>query len=232
MKTKYLVVILAFLSCLPLHAQLASVNPAEEAAIVAGNAAINKQVNGEIDAEMKTTALQLKMSSQFTKMKNWEKQYNKYLTDINGFASGIQAATHIYDDGVNLFFTLSDIKNAVANNPEGIAATVAMNNLYMETLSELLSCSRILKNTVAVGGEENMLTGAERVEILWKVEDSLHSLNLKLHQLYLSLRHYRLTDVWSRATSGIIEKDFSTIGNESLERFQRAAREVTMYSTK
>ena len=109
-------------------------------------------------------------------------------------------------------------------------ATLDMNNLYMETVTEMVSVFTLLKNAVAKGGEQNMLTGSERSRTLWELEDKLSSFSHKLHLLYISIRHYRMADVWNRVTAGMIERDKGDIARQSLSHWRRYAREVVQYS--
>jgi hypothetical protein len=100
----------------------------------------------------------------------------------------------------------------------------------METVTEMVSVFTLLKNAVAKGGEENMLTGSERSKTLWELEDKLSSFSHKLQLLYLSIRHYRMADVWNRVTAGMIERNKSDIALQSLSHWRRYAREVAQYS--
>ena len=211
------------------HAQIVTSNPGEYTILATGNGIINKTVKSETKAERNTALMQNAMAGEFTKMKQWEKEYNSYLKMANGYASALKAATHIYDDGVRILLTLDKLRKAVSNNPQGIAATVSMNNLYMETTTEMLTVFNLLKNAVAKGGETNMLTGAERSKTLWELEDKLSSFSHKLRLLYLSIRHYRMSDVWNRATAGMIERDKREIALQSLSHWKRYAKEVAIY---
>ena len=170
------------------------------------------------------------MAGEFTKMKQWEKDYNSYLKTATNYASALKAATHIYDDGVRILLTLGKLRKAVNNNPQGIVATISMNNLYMETTTEMLSVFSLLKDAVAKGGSTNMLTGAERSKTLWELEDKLSSFSHKLHLLYISIRHYRMSDVWNRATAGMIERDKHEVALQSFSHWKRYAKEVSLYS--
>lgn len=80
---------------------------------------------------------------------------------------------HLYDDGVKIFITLAKLKTAIKNNPQGIVASMSMNNLYIETATELVSVFNLLNDAVANGGTENMLTGADRSKTLWALNDKL-----------------------------------------------------------
>ena len=99
-----------------------------------------------------------------------------------------------------------------------------MNDRYMETLTEMASVFMLLQTAVAQGGSENMLTGADRSKTLWELEDRLSSFSKKLYELYLSIRHYRLMDVWYKATAGIIQRDRADLARQSLELWQRGYR--------
>lgn len=204
-------------------AQLSTSNPGEYAAVTAGNTTINSQVSSQIDAQSRTTVEQNAIGVEFLQIKKWEKKYNSYLKKASGYASTLKAATHAYSDGVRIFMTLSKIYKTIQDNPEGVVATISMNNLYMETLTEMISVYDLLKNSVAKGGEENMLTGSERSKTLWALEDKLSDFQKKLNRLYLSLRHYRLVHVWNKATAGMIDRDVSQVCSQSLKDWKNNA---------
>jgi hypothetical protein len=231
-RNKKLLVLTALLLSLGIvqsYGQYVTTNPGEYVILEQGNNLINQTVKSEMKAQTATAVLQNTMAGEFTKMKQWEKDYNTYLKKADGYASALKAATHIYDDGLRILITLNKLRKATANNPQGVVATLDMNNLYMETTTEMLTCFTLLKDAVAKGGKENMLTGAERSKTLWELEDKLSSFSHKLHQLYLSIRHYRMADVWNRATAGMIERSNGEIARQSLSHWKRHAREVAIY---
>ena len=217
--------ILWVVSCQRGYCQIVTANPGEYTILATGNALINNTVKSETKAERETAIMQNAMAGEFTKMAEWERQYKM----ANGYASAIKAATHIYDDGVRILLTLNKLRQAATNNPQGIVATLDMNNLYMETVTEMVSVFTLLKNAVAKGGEQNMLTGSERSKTLWELEDKLSSFSHKLQLLYISIRHYRMADVWNRVTAGMIERDKGGIARQSLSHWRRYAREVAQY---
>ena len=150
----------------PARAQYILTNPGEYVALAEGNNLVNSEIKDETEKQMKTAMLQNTISAEFTKIKQWEKQYSSYLQTAEGYASSLKAATTIYNDGVRIFITLGKLKAAIADNPQGPVATLSMNNLYIETATELVTVFTLLKDAVAKGGKENMLTGAERSQTL------------------------------------------------------------------
>ena len=101
--------------------------------------------------------------------------------------------------------------------------TLAMNDLYLETATEFIKTYRLLKVSVAKGGTDNMLTGAERTEMLWQLSDELARLNAKLRTLAISIAYHNLTDVWNQYTAGMVDKSHAEIASEAYERWRRAS---------
>ena len=219
-----LVLPVLMLGSVGLRAQVVVANPLEWVALAEGNELIDAQIKDEIEGQTQTAVLQSTIASEFTQIKNWEQKYNAYLKTVDGYASSLKAATHLYNDGVRLFINLCDIRRAIAANPQGIAATFSMNNLYAETATELVAVYTTLRDAVATGGEGNMLTGAERSKTLWMIEDRLKAFNRKLSRLSLSLRYYTLSDVWYNMTEGILDPDNGDIARQAQSRWMRASR--------
>lgn len=207
-----------------MSAQIASSNPLEYAALAEGNELINGQIKSEIDNQQKTALLQNTIAAEFTQIHNWEKKYNSYLKTVDGYASTLKACTTLYDDGVRIFINLCNLRKAISNNPQGIVATMSMNNLYIETATELVTVYTALRDAVAKGGTENMLTGAERSKTLWALNDKLAAFSKKLNKLYLSIKFYTMTDVWNSVTAGMIERTNGEVATQAYSRWRRAAK--------
>ena len=215
------------LFCGKSYAQIASSNPLEYVALAEGNELINGQIKDQITDQQKTALFQNTIAAEFDQIHRWEQKYNSYLKTVDGYASTLKACTHLYDDGVRIFITLCKLKSAIGSNPQGIVATMSMNNLYNETATELVTVYTTLKDAVAKGGKENMLTGAERSKILWELNDRLASFSKKLNRLYLSIRFYTMTDVWNNVTAGMIDSTNAEVAHEAYGRWRRAARVAT-----
>ena len=204
-------------------AQVAASNPLEWTALAEGNDLINKQVEKQIKGQTQTALLQNTIAAEFNRIHKWEKQYNSYLKTASGYASSLKACTHLYNDGVRIFLTLGKLCKAVRNNPQGIVASIGMNNLYIETATELVSVFTLLNDAVAKGGTGNMLTGAERSKTLWALNDQLAAFSRKLHLLYLSIRYYPLNDMWNNVTAGMLDRDNGEVARMALSHWRRAA---------
>lgn len=218
-----LAAVLAFLLPQLAQAQIAASNPLEWVALAEGNELINGQIDKQIKGQTQTAVLQNSIAAEFNRIHQWEKEYNNYLKTASGFASSLKACTHLYNDGVRIFLTLGKLGKAIKNNPQGIIASMSMNNLYIETATELVSVFTLLNDAVAKGGTENMLTGAERSKTLWALNDKLSAFSRKLHLLYLSIRYYTLNDVWNNVTAGMLDRDNGEVARLAMTRWSRAA---------
>ena len=227
MKSRTISIILAAVLALFLphiaQAQIAASNPLEWVALAEGNELINGQIDKQIKGQTQTAALQNSIAAEFNRIHQWEKEYNSYLKTASGYASSLKACTHLYNDGVRIFLTLGKLGKAIKNNPQGIIASMSMNNLYIETATELVTVFTLLNDAVAKGGTENMLTGAERSKTLWALNDKLSAFSRKLHRLYLSIRYYTLNDVWNNVTAGMLDRDNGEVARLAMNRWRRAA---------
>ena len=227
MKSRTISIILAAVLALFLphiaQAQIAASNPLEWVALAEGNELINGQIDKQIKGQTQTAVLQNSIAAEFNRIHQWEKEYNSYLKTASGFASSLKACTHLYNDGVRIFLTLGKLGKAVKDNPQGIIAGMSMNNLYIETATELVSVFSLLNDAVAKGGTENMLTGAERSKTLWALNDKLSAFSRKLHLLYLSIRYYTLNDVWNNVAAGMLDRDNGEVAQLAMTRWRRAA---------
>lgn len=224
--------VLVFSFCtnaVPLLAQSAiEVNVTQHVAIESGNQMLNGSIDQQKKDMKKTALLQGAMGAEMEQMRVWEGKYNSYLKTVSGYAEALKAGATLYAEGVIVLRNLYDITKASKANPEGIVASMSMNNLYMEAFNEMTKTYNFLKKTIAKGGELNMLTGKERTELLWTLNDNMYALNQKLHQVALSIAFYNLKDVWNRATAGMVDKSHGQIAEEALDRWKRAQ---TVYKT-
>lgn len=171
---------------------------------------------GEIIAEQHIAAQML------TILDKWNQEYNDYLKDPTSLAGSIRLGSTLYSQGAILLENIYLLKKAIQSNPEGLAATVPMNNLYMETAITAIKCCKTLKVACSKGGSDNMLTGAERVELLWQLAADMRELNKKIKKTAISIAYYTLTDVWWKATEGMIDYDHKTIARRCLNNWSRA----------
>ncbi len=217
----------SILGFIPLSATAQSAvqsNPSQYVIINEANNQINGEISSQTTKETKIALEQNSMGGMYTIMKTWEAKYNSYLKTASGYADALRAGTTLYAEGVQTLQNIYTLKKALNANPEGVAASFGMNNLYMEVTTELIKTYRTLKIAVAMGGSENMLTGAERTEILWTLNDCMERLNKKLRRLAISIAYYNLMDVWRNATAGMTDRSHGEIAREAQNRWRRSMR--------
>lgn len=194
-----------------------------------GQALINKTVSSQTDKMTKIALEEGVQGGEFLIIKGWEAKYNSYLKSTQGYAESLKAATTLFAEGVVTLRNLYAVTQAVEHNPQGLISTAVMNNLYVEAASDLLKTYDVLKYSVSMGTEKNMLTGAQRTELMFLVSDQLHVLNKKLRRLAVSLAFYNLKDVWYHATSGLIETDKKYWAEYAYDKWRRAAKDMPSF---
>lgn len=219
-----------FLTCILIptaYGQATMSNPDQVAIISEGNSRLKSKHGDQQKHMAETGALIGVIGSEFLQIRSWESKYNGYLKTARGYAEQMKAANTIYLDAVRCFQSILEIQRAIEANPEGIGATVAMNNIYMETLAEFIATFRLLKRSVASGGSKNMLTGAQRTELFWNLADRISALRNKLHGLALSIAYYNFGHVWRSAISGFLPLDKKRIAQDALKDW-KARHEAAM----
>lgn len=221
-------IMLMVLASLTASAQVSQSNPNQYVIIAEGQKLVNDQIGNQTNGQQKTAALQGAIAAEFTIIKGWEGKYNSYLKTARGYAESLKAGTSIYAEGVQTLQHLFELKRAIGYNPVGMAATLSLNDLYLETASEFIKVYTTLKESIAKGGETNMLRGSERTEMLWELNDQLADLNKRLRQLAISIAYHNMMDVWNRYTAGLIDRDKGVIASEALDRWRRASEVVSV----
>lgn len=203
-------------------------NPGQYLAIKKGEDNILNKISAQTNYRKKEAGIQAELSATTAMIKNWEQQYNKYLT-TKGFADRIAADCQLYLEGVQTLNALWEVSAAKKINPQGVFATMSMNNLYMETAIQFIKTYRSLKKVCKKGGDGNMLNGAERTQLIWNLERELEQLNSKLRRLAVSISVFSFEDVWNRAIAGKIDKSNGMLALEARNRMRRAATSVARY---
>lgn len=219
---KVLLPLLLITTFLTAAGQPSQTNPLHVVTIEEGTAKVNNSVSKQnklMDSLVVTKGI---IATEFIKMNEWERKYNSYLKTARGYAEQLKAGTTLYMEGIRTFHRILQLQKAINYNPVGLAASVSMNNVYLETAAEFINTFNMLSQVVSQGGREQMLNGAERTEILWDLSEQLGNLNQKFHEMALAISFYNLLDVWNTATRGFIDRTHGQIGRDALDRWRRA----------
>ena len=154
--THLLTVLLCSSVSLPVRAiDYVSVDPLWEKAVIDGTNKYKSEISTQTTKMREIAALQTTMALHFNAVKVWQEKYNSYLKTTRGYAEALKAGTVLYAEAIKTIHNLIDLQKAMSRNPEGIAATLSMNNLYVETVAEFIKTFRMLKFAVAGQGMNN-----------------------------------------------------------------------------
>ena len=124
-----------------------SVDPLWEMAVLTGTKKVMDQYNTQNTKILEMAALQNTMALHFNAVKEWRRKENAYLK-VACYAEAVQAGSKLTAEAVRTIRDLMDLKKVMLRNPEGIAATISMNNLYIETIVEFIKTFRMLNNVL------------------------------------------------------------------------------------
>ena len=177
-------------------------NPEQYAALELGYDSIGNNIKSQIRKQTAIAALQGGIYREQRRIKKWKGNYQDYLSNTRNVGKAMAAGKNLYIQALRILDNLLLLKKAIKNNPQGIAANFAMNELYMEVTAEFISTFKILQTTVSKGGKEYKLNGTERVQLMWTLSDKMTRLNDKVQTLAERINHYTLANVWDRAVAG------------------------------
>lgn len=221
--------VFAVLAVLPCHSQ-SSEDPLLQLVYQQGTDSVNSRISKETKVSREIAEFQGSIGAEFAGMKRWQRKYIEYMSTVQGYAEAIKAGTTVYSDALVTLRNIMDIKKAARLNPQGLGATLVMSDIYVETTVEFIKTFRTLQNAIAKGGDQNLLTGKERTQMLWSICDRLEELNDKLRMLCLCVAYYDMNDVWKRTLSGIIPRTKADVANDAFERWRKVDRVIrTMY---
>ena len=132
-------------------------NPGQYLAIKKGEDNILSKITAQTNYRKKEAGIQAELSGTTAKIRNWEQQYNAYLKEASGYAKRTVACCQLYLEGVQTLNALWEVSAAKKINPQGVFATMSMNNLYMETAMQLIKTYRSLKKVCAERCRKNII---------------------------------------------------------------------------
>lgn len=227
---KLIVMLFVFITfSITAKAGLTQTNPAEIAALTAGEIKVNGSISQQVGYQTAVFGELVILLGENTKMRKWEQNYVNYLESGGDIAKQVVAASGLLASGIETFLGLCELEKAISINKQGIIASGMMTNLYLETASELIETYNIIKVVAdtTLTKKTHLLSGAERAEMIWQVQDQIKRLNSKLHQLAVSIACYSFEDVWNAATAGMLDKSHGTIAKEAMRRMQFGVRNRT-----
>lgn len=137
------------------NAALTTTDPLLLLAVSNGSALVNDKIGNETNKMSEIGLLQNSIGIQFNAIKTWEDKYNSYLKTANGYAEALKAGTTLYTDAMVAIRNIRDIKKAVEENPQGLAANLVMSDIYMETVTEFIKTFRILEYSITGEKSDN-----------------------------------------------------------------------------
>lgn len=189
---------------------------------------LNKTYSKEVASESAIALSERAIAVEFDRISEWKAKYNSYLKTAEGLGSALNAAYHIFYEGSRLLRSILEIRESVKDDPEGALASVSMQDIYIETFGELLSLYESIRTAVSAGGKDSMLTGEQRLSIMWDIEKHLDALSDKFHRLSLVMRQCSFLSNWNHTVIATIPLDKGKIATMSMKDWSDAIEAVNV----
>ena len=200
---------------------LTQVNAAEIAQIEGNGALVNKTIGQQAEKEISNVPKITLQAGEMNSIASWQKKFSKYLMDAKSYAQQAQAAYGVYSQIIRVLINMVKLKKAIEYNPEGIVASGLLTETYIHVADEVVLSLYMLKEVFSKGGDNNMLTGKDRAEVWWDLNDTLERLNTNLYRMSYNIAYYNLVDIWKNMTQGMLQKTNGMIARDALERWRR-----------
>lgn len=187
---------------------------------------LNQSYSKEVASESAIALSERAIAVEFDRISEWKAKYNSYLKTAEGLGSALNAAYHIFYEASRLLRSIMDIKDSAEDNTEGVLASFSMRDIYIDTFGELLSMYSALQTAVSAGGKESMLTGEERLSVMWDLEKHIEKLADKLHTLSICMRQCTFLSNWNHTVISTIPVDKGTIAKIVMDDWTRSVNAV------
>ena len=197
------------------------INVAEIATLEGQGVVLNKKITEQAEKEMLNMAEVTTQAGEMNSIARWQKKFSNYLMEAKTYAQQAQAAYGVYSQIVRVILNLTKLEKAIRSNPGGIVYNGLLTESYIHVADEIILSLYLLKNVFSKGGENNMLSGKDRAQVWWDLNDTLERLNDNLYRMAYNIAYYTLTDVWKNMTQGMLQKTNGSIAREALDRWKR-----------
>lgn len=192
-----------------------------------------KKVLKAQDAVMTINLAQHKyLEEQNNKIINFQKEFDKYLTNFNNILTLAADIYGIYYEIDQTFINIKELKNIGSTCPANAIAVMLSekkNNVYQDVIDDGIQLATDIEKIMPFKGKSNKprLTEYERLKIIENIRKKLRSLNYKIRKMNRTIRYTTLLDSWYELKGSVRgTKSMTKIVNECKNRWLANAKAV------
>lgn len=170
---------------MPIHAQ--ETDPLAVAAIMAQTSELGDELDRTASAQAATTATNLTITMMVDSIRKYDKIMLDYMQKANSVFNNIYYAADALEIASGVVKKLGKIMTAVKNHPRGALVSAVAKNSYSDIIAETGALTGQITSFVKGSGKGNLLTSAERMNILYNVHSKLRKIDRKLNSLYYNI---------------------------------------------
>lgn len=180
---------------IPVMAQKIETDPVAVAAIWTQTTTLETELAKSATAQMTNTSTNAAITLMVDSIRKYDKIMLDYLQKANNVFNTIYYAADALEMGTNIVKKLGNLMQEVKNHPQGALVTAVANDAYKDIIAETGALVPQIANFVQGSGKGNLLTSAERMDILYDVHAKLRKIDRKLNSLCWSVQTMRWSDL-------------------------------------
>lgn len=170
-------------------------DPATAAAVELNTAVIGKKLDDSKKAQATVAAENLLIYAQLDSIRKYDRIMVGYLKKAHGVFNNIYQITECINLSEQIISGLNKCRQAAVEHPEGGVITALVSKHFSQIVTESTGLVGNISTLVTGGGESNMLTSAERLQLLYAINSRLHALNRLVNRLRWQIQNFVWMDL-------------------------------------
>ncbi len=180
-----------------------AIDPLLTSAVIAGDAQLKSEYDKRKKLQEKILAAEVVIGAGLHEIHNVENQILTYMSHATSALQNVHDLKEITLITADIYTECDNIRKAIKENPKGAVLAGIGSKKIKEATEEIVSCSTLIQNLVLTGkvnkdDEEkvNMLSAAERYNIINTVRTSLNNVKRDLWIFACQVRYWTVIDLW------------------------------------
>ena len=186
-------------------------DPALTAAVAFQTATIKAELDKQNTTQLAIAGIDAGIEIELGMVRQYTEKVYNYLSTVQGVVANAADIVTCLDMSVQILNSIGSLSEAVVDHPEGAFCTALIGRMTVPLVSEATALAGYVTSLVKKGGDTNLLNSYERTQILWKVKNSLWSINDRIHGVINEINFLRLRHVKQSLGSALLGNSYYDI---------------------
>lgn len=179
---KAIILLLSLSSNVYMKAQVQS-DPGLTAAVTTSTVVIGDKLDDIHKKQNQTILTNTAIFGELEIIREYDKTMLDYLKKAHGVFDNIYTAVNCLEMGTEIVSNLGKCANAAVDHPQGVIVSAMVSKEYRRCSEDILGLVGNITTLVKGSGEKNLLSSAERIQILYNINYQMKSINRRIKNL-------------------------------------------------